>query len=264
MKKIIFSFFTVIVIVMTFVTSCKQEDVSSNKLTSNPYDYIGVIHNQGMTKLRDSLLANSSLNLDSYVSKFIGNKIDLNAQPLLLNNINSVISKVKAKNTFNAMKVKSNDSLDVVIKNSNLTEYQKAYMDSVLSILDGDVNIKESILKLESNVLGSNKSEKEKEPILCVISVTKYSIDFWTENLNNSQQAKMFKAPSSCAKLSASTAAKADAGGAITGALASIYSGASTTGLVFGPGGYVLTTAGAAVSGALWSSGLYLVSGGFF
>jgi hypothetical protein len=81
---------------------------------------------------------------------------------------------------------------------------------------------------------------------------------------NSAQQAKMFKAPSSCAKLSASTAAKADAGGAITGALASIYSGASTTGLVFGPGGYVLTTAGAAVSGALWSSGLYLVSGGFF
>lgn len=50
----------------------------------------------------------------------------------------------------------------------------------------------------------------------------------------------------------------ADASGAVGGAIQSIASGASETGLVFGPGGVVLTTAGAAVAGGLISSALYL------
>lgn len=259
MKKVFFSILAITISAIIFVISCKKDNAITNnsnlktELKTNPYDFIGQIHNQGLNELKieakEANKKNEKINLCKFVSNFMMNKIcksniaSSNIQ--LASNLKNVISKAQCYQSIYLSDSKS-DSIDFIIDTLNLTTFQKNEINSILNALNKTKNVKETLLSIESEVLNSNVNDNEKTIVLCVISITKYSYDFWTEN-NDS-------------KLCVGCAAKADAISAVTAGVSSICSGASTTGLVFGPGGYVLTTAGAAVAGGLWGSGAYLIS----
>jgi hypothetical protein len=276
MKKISM-FLGFALIISIFLMSCTKEEMSSNKLNANPYDYIGELHNQGMNefriRLQDSIAVNSTMDVSTFVTEYMENKISNNKDVVLkdksqLNkNLYSLIYKVKVTKPFYVLKSNKSDSTNVQnsIENSNLSDFQKEYVNELLSILEKQDSVKERIIKLESVILNSDKTVKEKEPILCIISITKYSYEFWNENIS-SKKIRMQKAPNASyvKTFSAGGAVRADAEGAIGGVIWSVATGASTTGLVFGPGGYVLTTAGSAVTGGLYGSALYLGLFGWF
>ena len=254
--------FVFLLLGVAIFTGCSKNNISyhDNRLTSNPYDYLGEIHNKGMSKIK-SYLENNKIKSESDIRKkvadFMVNIItkdrDTINQSDLKKNIDKLITHIPSNNFQSLLKSGGFDSINLIIENSNLTSFQKESIDSVLSIINNNNNrIKENILQFEHRILIVDKPINEKAPVLAVIAIAKYSCDFWEgilsqKQLNNEKDSPTLKG-----------AVLADASGAVSGAIQSIASGASETGLVFGSGGVVLTTAGAAVAGGLIGSALYL------
>jgi len=277
MRKTTIIISSLIILAGVIFYSCSKEEsnlkgsANNNKpnslksITENPFDFIGEIHNKGLYEVKKAAINaknnNTQFNLDYCVSSFIFNEIELtntiDEPELLMNNINNAISNANNYKLYYVIDYTLSDEKFVeFVDNFNFTSFQKEKIILVNNALGNSENVLENLSEIEADVLNSDVEYEEQVAVLCVISIAKYSYDFWSKNQDILSEQK--------GKPTVSGAAKSDLGGAITGAGYSITSGASTTGLVFGPGGYVLTTAGAAVTGALWSSGLYLASWGWF
>ncbi len=266
MRKFLAIAVLVIIMGTAIFVACKKESKETSKLDlssiqTNPYDFIGRIHNKGMNQLKDQLSESSSNvvpDVALFTINFMQNEIvttnDVASETQLRANITSLVNKVKPYRNI-LLSSLGNDSLVSAIDNSNFTTFQKQKIKLVLLAIDQADDVQTELLGIEADVLNSTVSDNEKAPVLCVISIAKYSCDFWIENsdLLGDADGPTWRG-----------AGRADAGGAIIGLASSISSGALAGSLVFGPGGIVLTLGGAAVGGALWSSGLYLVSWGWF
>jgi hypothetical protein len=284
MKKsflsLIFVSFIIILGIAIIVPSCKEEDntssiMSKTELSKNPYDFIGEIHNKGMNEFKNQLQIakkdNQKVDVGSLVSKFMFDEINnsnlISAKESLLSNMNLSIAKVREQFNQNRFLKAAQSSNFSAIDTSILTSFQKTYIKSILTITSESDNIKEGVLKIESEVLKANVSDEEKAAVLCVIAITKYSYDFWTENIDllqsqsnlASHSEEHLKSANNIEEITVGGAVTADACGAVEGAISSIVSGAALkSGLVFGPEGAVLTIAGASVLDGLVGSACYL------
>ena len=266
MKKLIFGTLGVAVIATLLITSCKKDEQTKTveqkkEVNVNPYDYIGQIHNQGMSALlnqcKEAKKSNSNIEMNAFVSNYMMNELrkanNTYSEPKIKNNLDLIISKV-CLNKEIYLTTNRSDSSNIILDTLNLSAYQKSKIKSIFEVLNNSINVNESLKKIELDVLNSNENDNEKAIVLCALSISKYSYEFW-----NTNQQFLGRA------VTVNNAAKADLGGAILGSAQSLASGAAAVGtLMLGPGGTVLTVGGAAVTGALWSSGFYLVTFGWF
>lgn len=142
------------------------------------------------------------------------------------------------------------------INSLNLSTPMKDAFEQIIQIISNEDTIvtKKGLAVFDNNIINDNNiSALDKKAILSVSAIAKDSYLYWAVNTASLQTRGLFH-----------IVALADLGGAITSVASGFFSGAANTGLVFGPGGLVLTYAGLAVSGAFYSSALSAISGGLF
>jgi hypothetical protein len=276
MKKIICIFALIIFVNSALFIACdnKSEIVTTEEKVplANPYDYIGEMHNKGLseyiTLVKCSKITDIESFTDDFVIDFVAKEIvqqrTVADQVLLKRNLKSTVSEVKGEMLTTHLRAGDSSSTDLEIDNSGLTDFQKSNINAIMSALEiANEDVKEKILTIEATVLISDKSIEEKEPILCAIAIAKYSFDFWTEYIENSSHSLRSSEVGSMDYNDDNTGlvhptiekiVKADLIGGVTGIVRGVVTGASATGLVFGPGGYVLTTAAMGVTGVIWGS----------
>jgi hypothetical protein len=123
--------------------------------------------------------------------------------------------------------------------------------------------VKSKLIKAESDILKAPQDMDEKAFVLGLISIAKYSHDFWTnhEELIYEESIAKNVGVGDTAKKSYSEVAlhclKEDASGFLQGVTAFVLfaPASATTGLVFGPGGIVAVGAAAGAGGAIVGSG---------
>lgn len=258
MKKLLL-LLTAFVSLLNFSSCRKDEVLTKNELVekSNPFNYLGELHNKGMHAFKEKINNNKTSNindLNNFVVEFmfseIKKKYDISNTESLIKNVKGIVSAnrdIKSK-FINSSKL-NEAFIEEMIDSSKISDFQKKNLKSIFTALDEPESAKSNLLKIETKVLNSNVSNSEKFPLLVVLAISKASYDFWTSNKEFFIQTK---------GATVSGALKSDAAGAVEGVLWSVVSGASETGLVFGPGGMVLTAAAAGFTDGLWASACYL------
>ena len=251
-------------ILLAFVIfgSCSSSEQSSNYLSglttskfSNPYAFIGSIHNEAM----DSVLAQEiSLNsLKSFnrdftnkklnkIKGFEGEKISTDA----LNAGYDIGLKMKQANTRATL-----DNLtDSLI--CSIPEEGRTYVSEMFQICDKQMKDTIDINKIFNDIDSKiyydvNLNDTLKGALLAISSIARAT------NIYNSK-------PLLTRGASWRSTARADLGGAIAGLGWRALFKASYSGLMFGPGGIVVGFAKDCVVGSISSSALHVLSRGYF
>lgn len=237
----------------------------------NPYDYIGEMHNEAMEKLVLQVKYNAIKNTDqvsNFIDNFMINEIRKGYPQAPIYTLQRQITSTKLKidQQVNSLKtyyakyapqILSAPRITCAACPFSITQLtNNAYQKKCLTQLE-DVfvnfskeNLLSDLLNIEQHILRDTDQPMEvRASLLCAISIAKYSKEFWEKYIVSN-----FK------RLSLKQCVYEDFVGAAIGVVYINVTGASSvTGLVFGPGGYVLTNAGAAVGGGLGGSGQYLL-----
>lgn len=274
-------------IAVTFLAlSCSQEEVLNTAPDEqefvNPYESMAKWHSIGLDNLRERLSrTRTAENLTTVQQKRMVKEscistIDSQVQftqgrPITMTEINTVETAINRVEQYEAY-----------IENLQFAKIDTLYGEANLNEYYGKLGVSQAARVMINKVLVAVESPDpvyvnnyisyweryfaklkflpagEREYILAVLSVSKDSYNYWYEiNLVPPVQTRGFKHY-------LHSIVKSDIGGAIAGLVGGIVSGSSATGLIFGPGGLVLTIAGSAVTGGLYSSGLTAVTKGFF
>ena len=193
MKKNYYLLISALIAAVLF--SCQSIFDEENKVSNNPQDNIGQLHNEGMDYILNEITQLPKTKSGIRV-------VDISHIKL------ATISFMKKKELLNNRITKSTysdnfpDSIN--FSDVSMTNIQKEYLIRLIDILsvtkEADLKkITNNIIELENEIL-ENKAieEDERFPILCGCSVARYSAVYWTENLekwkveimgiNNSQQ----------------------------------------------------------------------------
>lgn len=239
-------------------------------MLSNPYDYIGEMHNEAMEKLALQVkysVIKSTDQVSNFIDDFMISEIKKDYPQAPVSTLQRQITSTKLKIALHVDSLKTYYakyapqilsapritcaacpfSITQLTKNAYQKKYLTQMEDAFVSYSDEDIlfplmSMKQRILRDTDQPMGV------RAPLLCAISIAKYSKQFWEKYIVSS-----FK------RLSLKNCVYEDFVGAALGVVYINLNGTSSaTGLVFGPGGYVLTNAGAAVIGGLAGSGEYL------
>ncbi len=268
----------ILLVVMTF-WSCNNEDemMSQNENFENPYNIFGEWHNEGLDfiekqlnqtrSIYESVPQNKIVAVTNQCSIYLINKIEQTENRKLtateINTLNTSIEKTKDY----LLKLDSiylddqNKIISEIYKDFKIKPFIQTYLNKIIAIVnnsDDKETVNAALSNLENKIVpGPLFSPSDIEYLFSVISIARSSYNYWYERLNNEPQTR-FSYRNFLKRICI-----ADVGGAIAGGIQGAWGGGAT-GLVFGPGGLVLTIAGSAVAGGLWSSGMTAASGGFF
>lgn len=176
-------FKTNFLLLLSFIAllSCNKEDLSVNtnsekeelqasfrNSTQNPYDYIGVEHNNL---------------LDDYYQLQYPDKNNEILLDFLSENVNFQYFPASFP-AFDIIGDKSTNVRSFLAAQTSIPNEVKLYSLEMLDAIDDNNQL--SLLNLEEQVLeDSNLDDGEKEALLIGISVAKYSLDYWEDNVSN-------------------------------------------------------------------------------
>jgi hypothetical protein len=152
----------------------------ANEILTNPFNQVGVLHNQGLDYLIDNLSNQPSTDeLANLAAKFI-----------CINGLN--IPSPTGFDTgqyYAAASYSMNSYLcnDIARKPESFTNIQLNYYNKISkTILDSDrYSIRTNLEAIEFDILSSEISWKEQMPMLISIAIGKYSADYWNYQLDN-------------------------------------------------------------------------------
>lgn len=236
-----------------------------NPNPNNPYNYVGILHNEGLdnaiSRKNEWLTRGANRGVINYaqlkqiVSEFSANKaIEYGTDPqnygTLVSYANELIEDVN--NTHN-LPYTTFDEFHTPVQqyaNLNINENVKNYMLFFENITGTFSEISLAITTQENAIIADNKlSVDDKNLCLASCAVFRYSLSYWQAVVENPDNSWNEIIPTN----SVQSIAGADLGGAITGGIRGAIKGAACA-LVFGPGGSVLTCGYGMVNGAIWSS----------
>ncbi|WP_294265919.1 hypothetical protein [uncultured Chryseobacterium sp.] len=241
----------------SYENNAKNNLINANRIDNNiiravDFDYVGAEHNRILSNFYDKLSMNDveEHNALTFANNLIKNEIadkGVKGDDLILSNklIDEEIAKVR----------KEGDPLYIGYE-KDLTEDAKLFLDKLNNILlIQDVNEEQrinEIEKLNSEVEISKLSDEEKKVIFVGSAVTKYSVKFWSKNLEII--AEKFGKNNVAGKKGIWGYVKgcwaADAAGAVTGGVRTFVANAI-------PGGGQATYAGAVIGGGVAGSAAY-------
>lgn len=261
------------ILILALACNDNEESISTNNQKQlNPYELLGKIHNDGLNELQKMVVTNTrgetatippskeeqSALVETFTTNFISSyAIEIGASPELRAEIEVAVAYANENLPFIEQLSSSSDNEGKqAISSLNISGVLKEAFIQILDIVNiGDTIMgKKNFIIFDDKIINSkNLSKEDKESILSVSAIAQYSYLYWAKNTSKASTRGLF-----------TSVAKADLGGAISGVVAGFFSGGANTGLVFGPGGLVLTYAGYAVTGALYGSALSAITGGWF
>lgn len=204
-----------------------QLDPSNSK---NKYDYIGVMHNKGLDSFINNykniygLESNKKMSFTTLINSntlYLGQDISINQFNASLIKNNSLLTYLKSIGSSNSTFISAFDAIN--IKPSN--EYNEYYIQ-MLNAVDGINEKDEASLKtyielmknVENTIQVSTLQTNEKDMLLAISSVARYSSSYWFYKTSNSNWN-----PNNVPHTSCKTIIKWDiaggAGGAASGAI---------------------------------------------
>lgn len=259
-------------------------NVNFSPNVTNPYDFIGKYHNDGLQFVIDKYKKSPKLKSEQ----------ELNEQIKDL-----VISYMKEYDTFTSSNIKTSlnssgfDIIDKInlnqirLKNENLfsIKKQQIYYEKLMNVFNNNISSPQILInyfnEIEDNIIKDEKlTEEEKSQLLITSAVAKYSSIFWIEvlleNDNRGKGVRLKDGSESNWNFSdwwqntfmpkAEEVVKADFGGAASGAImGALVGGVGGTIAAPGPGTITVGISGAMVGGAqgaigssaLW--GIYVI-----
>lgn len=261
----------------SFDSTTETLKTSVSETSKNPYAFLGEMHNKG---LKEGLKAfyYSDLNredvsekeITDFVSQFT---VDFVTQEIVrLENVEDEaalrqsLQESIGNSNFQWCAIASLEDVKSEIEKSKLTDFQKENLKMLMKIIStNDDALSEKLETFENEILDSKVSDEEKMPVLAVSAISRSSLEFWTEhvvsingyrggaNVIVKENGDIFLVVESGSK-TALNIFGADAAGAVGGIIGGVIGGHAAAGLMFGPGGIVLTLAGDAVLGAISGS----------
>jgi hypothetical protein len=224
---------------------------------SNPYDFVGKLHNEGLTYLvvhAQNYYINNELNRDSF--KYYS---DQYYTSIAAKYIDSMYSQNNSEDSINVFLNRFNTGIFYSLLSdvsTNLTVSQRFYFDQISSEIDSFSNFlafKSSIIQIENAIMASSLPENDKMVLLMGTAVSRYSAHYWStvsiESIRDYFNDNNFPPTSAIGNI-----LKWDFQGAVMGGVAGLYAGLSSGAYVFGPGGVVVTAVGGATIGAIRGS----------
>lgn len=291
MKKRLF--LPVFLAFLTFSACQKDSFQQANKdsqvlLTSqNPFNYVGLLHNEGLDFIIRYDLAKFAKSEGGQKEKPVSYRSESLNWPLIdtltvAYFVDIVQSSATPSSDVPTLKQNCHQFLTTNLAyyhqcetESCFTDLQQALAGSSLSTearnkiiglanavdSDGDnlTNALNIITTHENEIMGSNLSTYEKDILLIGCSVYRSSLQYWHEVYINGQTPWYINynggiLPRRDWWAFTKRVARADAGGALGGAIRGVYTGVASGALVFGPGGVVATAVGGAVIGGISAS----------
>ena len=253
-KKSTFTFS--LVATLLTITSCSSQNstIAINENTYvNPYDFIGEFHNSIMDSIKVNNIRKSQL-ID-FTNRTVAEKFhdtstyanNEDVEPIL----NGIEKRTEEYATSSRASVLIDDSIRAYIPSDYLPYIEKLNNTIDLRLSDS-LTIKQHFYSIEESINNNAElNEEDKANLLAITAIAKYSTIY-------------NRAPESRSATYGSVA-KADLGGAITGVISwKCWGKAAVSGLLFGPGGTVLTVAKEAVRGAIVGSAFNIITGGAF
>lgn len=214
---------------------------------NNPYDYIGLKHNNGCDVLLGEVNANSPT-LYSDILHYT--KLYLNSQSYDTTIFNNWYSYAVSNGYYNlpdTFYTNHPDSLtNKFYRDGLISTTGKNYMNSINSVIDNTIGDNDpsstlynsaasQLITIENNISNDNSlTSVEKQGLLSMSSVARYSGAYWGNYILNSGTSRLFK------KGWLKSFLHADIGGAIAGAISGLFTG-----------GVILNTVGGAVGASV-------------
>lgn len=254
-NTLIFFFFSLFL----SITSCSNELYNKPKQHTamssiNPYDFIGEIHNAAMDSVKSKNILSEELKM--FTNKYTQihfDSVQTYNQPVLCEATMNNIIQTSCAYKYNT---RSTEAIEDSVLLSVPQEI-RPYMEKLYEIVDysfvDSIQLKATFQNFDSLIISNQSLDAEERAcILAVSAIAKYSslYNFSTVNTRS---------------ITAKGIIKSDLGGALTGVLCwATFGKAACSGLMFGPGGVVLTIAKEATRGAIIGSATHIVTGGFF
>ncbi len=255
-------------LIILFAVSCKKND-STESFTSgkpdktklstlttssyqNPYEIIGVMHNEAIAYIEDSLTAfynGTSVNnaaLRTLIANYYSNnayKIDSASGVGYNSDFNYFDSSFALLNSIKSYEFGNITSI-------SLSDDAMQYVNTVMSLIEDHESpstLIPEILELELTIDNLGIPENEKVILYCASSVARHSSEYWYNH-------EPFGTTGNIDYALWQEIVGADFTGALVGGARAAVAGISSGALVFGPGGVVLSAASGAVVGGIWSS----------
>lgn len=226
---------------------------------ANPFIGLGVLHNQAMDSVRIKSIPIA--NMSQYTHEFTIRHADaiFGLRDHLTNyNVQRVkyikdISKRTIAGERTAEGIEICDS--IILETPSIWQPYLKRMKVLIeksseSTVLNNVDIIRSFNELDVKIYNDNKLTGEyKGQLLAISAITQASMEYHCDKQGNSLQHDL-----------AETIVKADFEGAVCGALDYVFFGGSVTGLMFGPGGIVLSCGAYIVKGAILGSAVGVAS----
>ncbi len=246
--------------ISVFFAGCEKDNsADSLKLDiprANPYELIGVIHNDAMEIIYNETQKGNVMNIYGFATDYIGERIpelDPIFNEMEINQYLAVTDRLfvqKYENYCLSNPVVNFE--DDIFEPLQLTEMQKSTLQDLFNAIEyatRSEEIEKSILEKETLVLNNiDISEYDKVILLGTISVLKYSYMFTTNKLLSTKDT-----PSWLQQVK--KVLKADGVGFIFGCVASFFNGSVAAGMIFGPHGVVMSVAASGAKYAVVTSG---------
>lgn len=253
MRNLLLSFFCVLFL------SCTQQEFSNSETAKssfeNPYAVLGTIHNAAMDSIKSSKIGLKSL--EEFSDSFVNQHFDANDDDVLMNFCSNLSANAKqiGLKYENCLETRAADELTDSVINT-LPDDCKQFASEIFNIVD--MRLSDSLLIVKEFSAFNEKiaeapiSYEEKQDMWMISAIAQASC------LYNRQEI-------SSRVVNGTSIAKADVSGAIGGVVGwRFWVKAACTGLMFGPGGIVMTMSREVVRGAIGSSGVHIVTGGRF
>lgn len=178
MKKSYYLLTSLLITAILF--SCQSIFDQESKVSNNPQDYIGQLHNEGMDYILNEII---KLPKTKSGTKFFDIQYIKKATISFMKK-KELLNKQITKSTYNDTFLDSLNFSDAPISN-----LQKDYLIRLIDILtvpkEADIKtVTNNIIELENEILQNNNlGENECFPILCGCSVARYSAIYWNKNL---------------------------------------------------------------------------------
>ena len=245
-----------LIICLVLFSCAKQEDVvveAPKMVFQNPYVDFGVIHNVAMDSIRNSQVTIENLVefSDNFVESHFGQENNDLAKDVCRKI--SVDAKNVALKYESCLTTRAIDMITDSLVNTLPINY-RSYVSEIFDIVDKRLSdsmlIDKEFSAFDEKIAMSDLAYEEKQDIWMISAIAKASYEYNKYEI--------------CTRgVNGTSIAKADVGGAITGIVSwRFFVKATCTGLMFGPGGIVMTAVREAVRGAIVGSGTHIVFGG--
>ena len=248
-----------------FFAGCEKDNsTDSLKLdipSANPYELIGVIHNDAMEIIYNETLKGNLMQLYDFAADYVGDRIpeldpifnEMGTSQLLAISDELFIQNYENYCLSNTVVNFEED----IFESLQLTVMQKSTLQDLFDAIEHATRSEEiemSILEKEALILSNNDiSEYDKVLLLGTISVLKYSYMFTTNKLLSSKDT-----PSWLQQVR--RVLRADGFGFLLGCAASLLNGSAAAGMTFGPHGVVMAVAANGAKYAVVTSGNTVVN----